>query len=272
MYGKLFATLYSGSMVGSGFPAFALLPYCIANADVDGAVTLNPRLLAPVFGGSVSEVEDAIRFLCEPDPDSRKPAEDGRRLLHIGGLQYRLTSYAHYRAIKNREDQREYERSRKRDYRKGKAGKAGDVPTYPEVSGTCPGQDGTSTSPSASKEGEFERKPDPDPISAEMIASAVLDECRISGRDLRNVLEDVARAELKTGRDPTELRDSLISAYRQYEAAKPRLSYPKGTTKFFGDGDWRNPSGWPWKDGAKPTVNPHCDRYSNLDALLGRSA
>ena len=89
-------------------------------------------------------------------------------------------------------------------------------------------------------------------ITPTMIASAVLQECGISGRELRMVLEDVARSELATGRDASELRDALVAAYRQYSDAKPRLTYAKGVAKFFGEGDWRSPAGWPWKDGKQP--------------------
>ena len=48
-----------------------------------------------------------------------------------------------------------------------------------------------------------------------------------------------------------ELRDALIAAHRQYSDAMPRLSYTKGTARFFGDGDWRNAAVWPWKPGAQ---------------------
>lgn len=91
---------------------------------------------------------------------------------------------------------------------------------------------------------------------ASMVASGVLDECRISGRDLRMVLEDVARAELREGADPQSLIQRMASACRDYGAAKPRLECHKGTAKFFGDGDWREPEGWPWKKGEAPAKMP----------------
>lgn len=91
-------------------------------------------------------------------------------------------------------------------------------------------------------------------IPPEMIARGVLSELALSGRDLVIVLEEVCKASLPQWPSPGDLRDALIKAHRDYEAAKPRLSYTKGAAKFFGDGDWRNPSGWPWKEGQQPAA------------------
>jgi hypothetical protein len=89
-------------------------------------------------------------------------------------------------------------------------------------------------------------------ISAEMVTRGVLAELRLSGRDLSVVLDEVCRAELKHGRDATELRDALMAAWTDYDKAKPSLTYFKGAAKFFGDGDWRNKEGWPWKPNCAP--------------------
>ena len=70
------------------------------------------------------------------------------------------------------------------------------------------------------------------------------------------MLEDVATAELKAGRHPDELRAALIAAHREYSDAKPRLAYTKGTVKFFGEGDWRDSAGWPWKNGTESKAKP----------------
>lgn len=93
-------------------------------------------------------------------------------------------------------------------------------------------------------------------IPPEMIARSVLTELALSGRDLAVVLEDVCRSALSQWPTAGDLRDALIKAHRDYEVAKPKLSYTKGAAKFFGEGDWRNPIGWPWKAGEQSTVNP----------------
>lgn len=93
----------------------------------------------------------------------------------------------------------------------------------------------------------------PSAIGPEMIARSVLSECGLSGRDLAIVLEDVCKSQMKLYATPGELRDALIAAWRKYDSAKPNLQYSKGTAKFFGDGDWRNPKGWPWNPNTGPT-------------------
>jgi hypothetical protein len=110
MYGKIFASMYEGSMVGSGPVVFAVWGYCIAKADIDGTVLLNPALLAPIIGTSRGEIESAIAFLQEPDGHSKNPEHEGRRLLHQTGHLFFLVSHEYYRAMKNNEERREYMR------------------------------------------------------------------------------------------------------------------------------------------------------------------
>ena len=89
-------------------------------------------------------------------------------------------------------------------------------------------------------------------IDPEMVTRGVLSELCLSGRDLAVAMDEVCRAEMKQGRDPADLRDALIASWKDYTIAKPSLNYPKGAVKFFGEGDWRDKAGWPWKDGKQP--------------------
>jgi hypothetical protein len=110
MYGKIFASMYEGSMVGSGPVVFAVWGYCIAKADTDGTVLLNPAVLAPVIGTTRTDIETAIRYLTEPDPHSKNPDHEGRRLIHQSGHLFFVVSHEIYRAMKTNEDRREYMR------------------------------------------------------------------------------------------------------------------------------------------------------------------
>lgn len=114
--------------------------------------------------------------------------------------------------------------------------------------------------------------PVPDPvITPEMVASGVMTELCISTRDLAVTLDGVCRAEMKKGRDATELRDALIGAYQEWDAAKPRLNFAKSTKNFFGEGDWRNRTGWPWKPGqSPPTRKQHQGEDPALRAIRER--
>ena len=110
MYGKIFATMYEGSMVGAGPVVFAIWGYCIARADVDGTVLLNPQLLAPIIGTSRQEIEKALDYLKSPDEHSKNTDHEGRRIIHQAGHLYFVVSHALYRNMKNNEDRREYMR------------------------------------------------------------------------------------------------------------------------------------------------------------------
>jgi hypothetical protein len=121
MYGKHFASMYEGSMVGSGTHVFAVMGYIIANQKPDpvvGAqVRLNATILSVIFGESEKRIQEAIDYLCKPDPKSTTPNEDGRRLIKVGQFDYRVVNAAKYMAIRNEEERREANRLRQAKHR-----------------------------------------------------------------------------------------------------------------------------------------------------------
>jgi hypothetical protein len=125
MYGKIFASMYDGSLFGSGAVVFAAMGYVIAtqepDRDVGSQVRLNPQLLAAVLGEKVEAVEEAIAVLCAPDPKSTTAAEGGRRLMKIGTFDYKVVNGPKYRAIRDEESRREQNRKAQEKFRK-KAG------------------------------------------------------------------------------------------------------------------------------------------------------
>jgi hypothetical protein len=116
MYGKFFASTYTGSMFGAGLPVFAVWGYVIANT-INGQVELNPKLLAAVLGGSETEIIKAIEFLCSSDDRSRSKVEDGKRLIREGEYAYRVPTFLFYRDIRNEDERREYNRQKKAEER-----------------------------------------------------------------------------------------------------------------------------------------------------------
>ena len=125
MYGKLFASTYTGSMVGSGTDVFAVWGYVVANA-VKSQVEMNPDILAVTFGCTRERVEAAIERLCDADPRSRSKISDGRRLVREGQFAYRVVNHATYNGIRNEADRREYNRIKQAQSRARK--KAGPLP------------------------------------------------------------------------------------------------------------------------------------------------
>ena len=116
MYGKHFASAYTGSMLGAGADVFAVWGYCIANA-VGGQVELNPIHVAALIGMTPEAVERAVVFLCAPDPRSRSTAEEGRRLVREGTFACRMPNWEAYRAVRNEEERRAYNRLKKAEQR-----------------------------------------------------------------------------------------------------------------------------------------------------------
>lgn len=121
MYGKIFASTFTGSMFGAGSDVFAVWGYVIANAQ-DSRIELNPRMLAATLGSTPEKVENAIEYLCRPDPESRNPEQEGRRLVREGQYQYLVVSHGIYRGLQDNDELRAYNRERQRAYRANKKG------------------------------------------------------------------------------------------------------------------------------------------------------
>lgn len=121
MYGKAFKSMYTGSMVGAGPVKFTVWHYAITYADPPGIVELNPKLLAAIIGGCTeADIEEAIAWLCAPDPRSRSTEHEGRRLLKCGAFAYEVPTWAKYNKIRNSEDRRQQNVEAARRYREKK--------------------------------------------------------------------------------------------------------------------------------------------------------
>jgi hypothetical protein len=121
MYGKHFASMYEGSMVGAGAVAFAVLGYIIAKSEPDRIVgtqvELNPKLLALILGESEQAIRAVIEKFCSPDPSSRSTEEQGRKLVKVGTFSYKVVNGAKYRAIRDEEERRRQNREAQARYR-----------------------------------------------------------------------------------------------------------------------------------------------------------
>ena len=121
MFGKFFASTFTGSMMSAGTDVFAVWGYVIAHT-VNSRVELNPRLLAAMIGSTPEKMKAAIDYLCLPDSESRSKENDGRRLVKEGEFQYFVTNHIKYRSIRDEEGRREYNREKKREERARKSG------------------------------------------------------------------------------------------------------------------------------------------------------
>jgi hypothetical protein len=92
----------------------------LACCDEKGFVELNPQMVAHLLGGKIEQVTDAIEYLCQPDDQSRTRTEDGRRLIREGQFIYRIVNHDKYRAMRNQEERRAYQRNWIRNKRHSK--------------------------------------------------------------------------------------------------------------------------------------------------------
>ncbi len=134
MYGKIFSSMFEGSLYGKGWGPFLVMAYAIANGvpdkEVGMQVDLNPKSLADKFGEKEEDVRKAIDFLCRPDPDTTTPEEEGRRLVKIGSFAYKVVNGMRYRAIRDEETRREQVRQAMARMRAKKAGKLAVKPVH----------------------------------------------------------------------------------------------------------------------------------------------
>jgi hypothetical protein len=137
-YTPAFREMYMGSLYGRwpAAPVWAsLLPLC----DKNGLIDMSPQAISGMTGWPLELLVEGIRQLMEPDPNSRTPDDDGRRLVPIDAARpwgWRAVNHGKYRE-KARKSAWDADRTasgrdaeRKRESRR--------VPTCPDVSRLSP--------------------------------------------------------------------------------------------------------------------------------------
>lgn len=85
----------------------------LAHADAEGWVDIHPRAIAEETGLTIEQVNSAVHELESPDPDSRSPEEEGRRIIRLDEHRawgWRVVNHGKYRSIRSEEDRREQNR------------------------------------------------------------------------------------------------------------------------------------------------------------------
>lgn len=100
-YNFLHEDAFDGSLLPLPTLHKAVWAYIIAKAKPHhgaiggGAVRLVPRLMAVYFSDQkLIDIEKAIRVFCDPDPDTRTDAHEGRRLIPMGRDLYAIPTYS----------------------------------------------------------------------------------------------------------------------------------------------------------------------------------
>ena len=121
-YTKLFSSIITSSIWTEDDQTRIVWITLLALADRHGEVAASIPGLARVAGVSVEACEKAIAKFMAPDPYSRTPDEEGRRIERIEGG-WALVNHAKYRAAASEEDEREkaaIRQKRLRDKKKDK--------------------------------------------------------------------------------------------------------------------------------------------------------
>lgn len=119
MFGKLFASMYDGSLHGH-WQATVTLQQFVILSNRHGEVDMTAEAIAARTGIPLPILTKGIEELERPDPQSRGPAEEGRRIVRLSPARswgWRIVNYLFYRSLANAEDKREGARERQRRHR-----------------------------------------------------------------------------------------------------------------------------------------------------------
>ena len=113
MYGKIFKQMYEGTLVSRGsWQALITFQQFIVLANRHGEVDMTPEAISRLTTIPLDVIQAGISALEKPDPESRTPDKDGRRIVRLDGHRswgWRLVNYEKYRKITSEEDRREYQ-------------------------------------------------------------------------------------------------------------------------------------------------------------------
>jgi hypothetical protein len=122
MYAKIFRQIYDSSLADSWNTLHVFVDLLVW-ADADGVVDMTVEALCRRTNARRSVVLTAIERLEAPDPASRTPDEDGRRIVRLDAHRawgWRIVNYAMYRNMRDEESRREQTRKRVAVFRERK--------------------------------------------------------------------------------------------------------------------------------------------------------
>lgn len=121
MYGKLFAQMYDGTLGTLGpWEALVTFQQLIILADKHGVVDMTAEAIARRTTIPLDVIRRGIVALQKPDPQSRTPDEDGRRIAPLADSRawgWRIVNYGKYRKIRTADERREYLRQYQKERR-----------------------------------------------------------------------------------------------------------------------------------------------------------
>jgi len=120
MYAKIYAQIFDSSL-REKWQAWVVFVAMLALADADDEVDMTPEALAARTGLPGSIVSEGIEWLTRPDPHSRSPEAEGRRIVRLDDHRswgWKIVNRGKYKRIRDNTERREYMRNYMREYRK----------------------------------------------------------------------------------------------------------------------------------------------------------
>lgn len=131
MYGKLFASMFDGSLYGN-WQAIVTFQQMIILCGPDGVIDVTPQALAARTSIPLDIIQEGLRVLEAPDQYSRTPDHDGRRIERLDDHRpwgWRIVNYRKYRMMVSAEEKREADRVRIAEKRKNERDGARQIAT-----------------------------------------------------------------------------------------------------------------------------------------------
>jgi hypothetical protein len=144
MYGKLFSSMYDGTLYGN-WKALVTFQQMIILCNRDGVIDMTPQAIAARTSIPLEIIKDGIDALEKPDEYSRSPDLDGRRIERLDDRRpwgWRIVNHAKYRALVAEEEKRQADRERIASKRAAEAARlpgqgSAELSTSANESATC---------------------------------------------------------------------------------------------------------------------------------------
>jgi hypothetical protein len=114
MYGKIFDSMYKGTMYGH-WEAIVTFQQMIVLSDSEGIVDYTPMALSATTSIPIEIITKGIEILSRPDPYSRTPGNEGKRIELLDSHRnwgWKIVNHKYYRDLSSKEDKKEKDKLR----------------------------------------------------------------------------------------------------------------------------------------------------------------
>jgi hypothetical protein len=121
MYAKLFVSMYDGTLAMCGpWEALVTFQQLLILSDPKGFVDMTPDAISRRTTIPIDIITKGLAVLEAPDPDSRTPDEEGRRILRLDSHRnwgWRIVNHEKFHAMRTNEERRDYMRNYQKERR-----------------------------------------------------------------------------------------------------------------------------------------------------------